>query len=72
MSNLDGMTLGLNQDGPLEAVLTVGHGPDPAALWHGEVRLNWNGWTSLGQPAGGRWPAGRRWRATPTGGWRRP
>jgi hypothetical protein len=53
MRNLNGIALGLNQGGPLEAVLTVGKGADPAALWHGEVRPFWNGSTSLGQPAGG-------------------
>ncbi len=53
MKNLDGMALGLNQDGQLEAVLTAGQGLGPAALWHGEVRPFWNGSTSLGQPAGG-------------------
>lgn len=53
MRNLEGIALGLNQGGPLEAVLTVGNGAGPAALWHGEVRPFWNGSTSLGQPAGG-------------------
>ena len=53
MRNLDGIALGLNQGGPLEAMLMTGDGQGAATLWHGEVRLFWNGWTSLGQPAGG-------------------
>jgi hypothetical protein len=53
MRNLDGIALGLNQDTRLEAMLTVGDGQGAVNLWHGEVRLFWDGWTSLGQPTGG-------------------
>lgn len=58
MRQLDGLALVLTRDRRLEAVLTVGDGLGPDALWHGEVRLSWNGWASLGQPAGGALASG--------------
>jgi hypothetical protein len=67
MRQLDGLALVLKQDSRLEAVLAVGDGQGPDALWHGEVRLVWNGWASLGQPAGGALASGPAVACNPDG-----